>query len=199
MLQADQNQSLARVRGRSIGSLFFSVFGALWLALSLFAFGSLTHRMEVLLATFTFAFAGVALRLLRAVPRAVEVDPQRKRDGRLFGWVNAAQWVAVFVVLRVANRLHHPDAAFPLIVFIVGLHFFALPRSYRVRSNLVTGAVLILAAAVCPLLFRGDAMVGAVALCAGLTLWCSATYALGTASILLRASRNRLHRTAPMA
>ena len=184
----DQNSILARAKGRSIGTLFFSAFGGLWLAVSLYAFGLLTHMAELIVAFLTFAFIGAAVWLLRAIPRGVKPDPQREHDGRMFGLVNAAQGLALFLTFMVANHLHHPNAAFPVAVLIVGLHFFAMPRSYRLLSNLVTGAALVLAAALCPVLFQGDAMVGAVTFCAGLILWGSATWALRTAFVLLRAS-----------
>ena len=164
------NHRLAHVRERSIGSLFFSIFGGLWLFVSLLAFGLLTRSIELFLAGFMLAFVTAAVWLLRAVPREVKPEPQRERDGRMFVWVNTAQGADIFMVFKLAYRFHHGDVAFPLAVLIVGLHIFALPRSYRITSNLVTGAILVVAALLCVLLLRGDPMVGAVTMCAGLTL-----------------------------
>ena len=184
----NRNSKLATVKERTIGSLFFSVFGGLWLLVSSLAFGVLTRWVLLLLTGLTLAFIAAAVWLLQALPRGLEGDPQRERDGRMFGWVNAAQGVAIGVEFQLAYRLHHPDVAFPLAVLIVGLHIFAFPRSYRIVSNLVTATVLVVAAVLCLLLLRGDTMVGTVTLCAGLTLWCSAAWKLRTALLLFRAS-----------
>ena len=184
------SHSLAHARGRSIASLFFAIFGALWLALSAFAFGHLTVAVKLALATGALTFASFAVWLLRSLPGSSgERSDQHRGEGRRFGWVNAAQGLAIFLAFQVANNLHHPNAAFPSMAIIVGLHFFALPRSMRRGSNLVTGAIMIAAGALCPLLFQGDTMVGAVALFAGVTLWCSAAWALSTAALRLRQMR----------
>ena len=187
--------SLTRVRGRSIGGMILATFGALWLALSAYAFGHLTGAVKVALATVTLALLSVAARLLRAVPKDQGHDPQQERDGRRFGWVNAGQGVAIFVAIQIANNLHHPDASFPAVALIVGLHFFVLPQSMRHRSTLVTGTVMTASALFCPLLFHGDTMVGSVTLCAGTTLWCSAAWALATAATRYRATRKTLSMT----
>lgn len=184
-----ESYSLARVRERSIGILFFSIFGGLWLLIGFLAFGLLTHWTEFLVFALTLALIATACWLLKAVPRGFQPDPQRERDGRMFAWVNAAQGIAIFLVFQFTHYIHRPNAAFDLTVLIVGLHMFALPRSYRIASNLITGALLVLASVLCPILFRGDTMVGAVTLCAGLTLWCSAVWKLRTAVVLLRTSQ----------
>lgn len=182
------NYKLARVKERSIGSLFFSIFGGLWLFVSFLAFGLLTRWVVLLLALGMLAFIAVAVWFLQAVPNEVKPEPQRERDGSMFGVVNAVQGVAIFLDFLLANRFHHPDIAFPFAVLIVGLHIFALPRSYWIPSNLITGAILVIAAVSCMILFHGDAMVGAVTMCAGLTLWCSAVWKLKTAFHFLQTS-----------
>ena len=177
---------LARVRGRSIGSIFFSGFGAVWLLMSAFVFRHLSTAVVVALAGVTFASVSIAVWLLRTVSNHLIGDAQRESDGRRFGWVNAGQGAAIFLAIQIANNLHHPNAAFPVMALIVGLHFFVLPRSFRQRSNLVTGATITAGAVLCPLLFHGDSMVGAVTLWSGATLWCSAAWALASAIHLLR-------------
>ncbi len=178
---------LARARERSIGSLFFSVFGGLWLFVSFLAFGLLTRWVLLLLILGTLAFIAVAVWLLQAVPNGVMPEPQRARDGRMFGVVNAVQGAAIFLDFLLANRFNHPNVAFPLAVLIVGLHIFALPRSYWIPSNLITGVVLIAVALSCIIFLHGDRMVGTVTMCAGLTLWCSAVWKLTTAFRFLQA------------
>jgi hypothetical protein len=60
-----------------------------------------------------------------------------------------------------------------------------MPPLFRHRANLVTGAVMVVWAIVCPLLFHGDRMIGFVAGGAGVALWVSAVWALNTARKLL--------------
>ncbi len=184
----DETYSLAQVKERSIGALFFSIFGGLWLGINFSAFGLLTHWTALVLSALTVAFIPLASKLLKAVPRGTPPDPQRRRNGRMFARVNAAQGIAIFLVFQFAYSLHHPNAAFDLAVPIFGLHMFALPRSYRIASNLVTGAILVIASVLCPILFRGDLMVAAVTLCSGLTLWSGALWKLKAAVVLLRTS-----------
>ena len=179
---------LARVRDRSIGSLFFSIFGGLWLFVCFLAFGALSRWLVLLLISAMLAFVTVAVRFMQAVPKKVTPEPQRERDGTMFGVVNALQGVAIFLDFLLANHFHHPNIAFPIAVLIVGLHIFALPRSYWMTSNLITGGLLVAAAVCCVLFLHGDVMVGVVTLCAGLTLWCSAIWKLWTASRFLRTS-----------
>lgn len=178
--------TLAHVRERSIGSLFFSIFGGLWLFVGFLAFGLLHRWVALVLVLGMAAFLAAAVWLMRAVPSGVKPEPQRELDGGRFGLVNAVQGVAIFFDFFLANHFHHPNIAFPIAVLIVGLHMFALPRSYRTQGNLITGAILVAAAAACMAFLHGDTMVGAVTMCAGLTLWCSAVWKLRTAFQLLQ-------------
>ncbi len=90
---------------------------------------------------------------------------------------------ATFTILP---RLGRGEWIVPAIVLIVGLHFFPMPPLYRARANLVTGAALTLTAIALMLTLRGPALPAASALAAGIILWCSSAWALGTAGRLLR-------------
>lgn len=90
-------------------------------------------------------------------------------------------------------RLHHPDLICPAVVLIVGLHFFAMPPSYRSRINRTAGALFLLVFVLGLLLFQGDTMIAAEALGAGCILWCAAVAALLAAHRILRSfSSSRL-------
>ena len=184
-----ESKNLACAKGRSGGALFLAFFGECWLLLSAAAFHVVTWTVEVTLLGAVLAMVTGAVTMLRQVPRREQVDAGRR-------WVNVVQWVAILAVFEVTRRLHHPDAAFPLLALVVGLHFFALPRSFRHRSNVLTGVVLCADAVVCPLVWRGDTMVGVVTLIAGATLWIGAGWALMTAARLLRAWRQGAAATA---
>ncbi len=94
-------------------------------------------------------------------------------------------WISVFLVFQILPRLGLAELIFPAVVLIVGLHFFPVPPLFRHRANLVTGAVMVVWAILCPLLFHGDRMIGFVGAGAGVALWVSAVWALNTARKLL--------------
>ena len=115
-------------------------------------------------------------------------DPQKKRDDRAFGFVNAVTYIAVFLLFLTFPKVGLQDYILPAFVGLVGLHFFPMPPSYRHRANLVTGGVLIAWSATCVVAFRpnGDRMAAFASLGAGLTLWVSAAWALKAANKVLR-------------
>jgi hypothetical protein len=185
------NRQAARAVGRCWGALFFSVFGGAWLLLAADALGRLNIVTGGAIGAVMVLFVVAGLLIQRrgqdagndAYPAA-----QRRRSDRLFGINNAVMWIAIFLVFQITSRLGHQDLAFPLVVLLVGLHFFAMPPLYRHRANLVTGVALTLWAIVCPLLFQGDRMIAFVAAGAGVVLWASAGWALKTARQLLRSA-----------
>ena len=115
-------------------------------------------------------------------------EEEQKRNDRIFGIVNAATWISVFLVFQIFPRVGLGELIFPAVVLIVVLHFFAMPPLFRYRANLVTGAVMVVWAILYPLLFHGDRMIGFVAAGAGVALWVSAVWALKTATQLLRSA-----------
>jgi hypothetical protein len=168
--------------------MFFAVFGGAWLLLAAYAFGRLSISVAGLITVVVCLFLIAAIRLQRRGKEAGEnafPEAERRRNDRTFGIVNAVTWTAVFLVFLIFPRIGHEDLAIPAAALIVGLHFFPMPPLYRHTANLVTGACVAVWAIVCPLLFHGDSMIGFVAAGAGLMLWSSAAWALGTASRLL--------------
>ena len=175
--------------GRSFGAILFSVFGAAWITLGLYAFGRL--HVPVFLVVVSIVAIGItlALRLLARTREAAKreaIDPQRKRDDRIFAWINAAQGLAIFLLLATLPRLGHQDIAFAAAVVVVGLHFLVMPPTYRSRSNLLLGAAMTVWGLLCMVLFRGDRMIAFAATGAGLMLWAAAADALHTASSIAR-------------
>jgi hypothetical protein len=159
--------------------------------LAAYAFGRLNKLWAALIALAIALFVIQALRMQRRGTEAAKdavPEEERRRNGRLFGIVNAVQWIAVFLVFQIFPRVGYPDLAFPAVALIVGLHFFAMPPLYRHRANLVTGAGLVVWAIACPLLWSGDRMIGLAAAGSGIILWASAVSALNTAGRLLRSA-----------
>lgn len=191
-----QNRSPATLRspvhfaaGRCTGAILFSIFGAAWLALSLFAFG-LLHWPAVLLLVAVVALAILLARLLRTRMKAA-IDrepphPRQKQDDRTFGWINAAQGLALFLLFAILPRLGHQEFAVAGAVIVVGLHFLVMPPLYRSRSNFVLGVAMTVWGLLSMVIFHGDRMIAFAALGAGLMLWSIAAWALHTASTIAR-------------
>jgi len=185
---ATGNADAARAVGRCHGALFFSVFGGAWLLLAAYAFGQLSKLAACLIAAAVVLLVIPAMRLQRRGRDAGKdafPEGEQRRNDRIFGIVNAVTWIAVFLVFQILPRLGHEDLAIPVVVLIVGLHFFPMPPLYRHRANLVTGACMAAWGILCPQLFHGDRLIGFAAIGAGLALWAAAAWALKTASQLL--------------
>ena len=185
----ERKRSAAYAVARSYGALFFSCFGGCWLLLSAYAFGTLRAVQTVSISVLMLLLVGTAIYIQSREKKATigEVPTeQRKRDDRTFGIINAVQWVAIFLIFTFFPKLGLGDLTFPAVLLVVGLHFFLMPPSYRHRSNFVTGTALSIWAVICPFLFKGDRMIGFLALGAGLALLLSAAWALAFASRQLR-------------
>lgn len=159
--------------------------------LAVYAFGRLNIIRAGIIAAAMVAFVILAILLQRRGKDAGKdafPEEEKRRNDRIFFIINAVTWIAVFLAFQIFGRLGHPDLAIPAVVLIVGFHFFPMPPLYRHRANLVTGACLVVWAILCPLLFRGDAMIGFAAEGTGLILWSSAAWALETARQLLRSA-----------
>jgi hypothetical protein len=160
------NVDAARAVGRCYGALFFAFWGFRSLGVAAIAVGL------TLLVT-------PALNLRKRGKDAAKnafPEEEQKRNDRIFGIVNAVTWVSVFLVFQILPRLGLAELMFPAVVLIVGLHFFAMPPLFRHRANLVTGAVMVAWAVLCPLMFHGDRMIGFLAAGAGVALWISAVW-----------------------
>jgi len=178
----------AQAVGRCYGALFFSLFGAAWLLLGAYAFGRLTPLLAGFIAASAVALVVRALRLSRrGKDAAVDAIPQAvlSRNRRGFAIVNAVMWGAIFLLFQILPRLGLADFAIPVVVLLVGLHFFVMPPLFRHRDNLVTGACLTVWAIGCLLVFHGDRVIAFASAGAGIILWASALWGLKTASRLL--------------
>ncbi|HEV8039251.1 MAG TPA: hypothetical protein VGP62_10345 [Bryobacteraceae bacterium] len=191
MIAATGNADAARAVGRCYGALFFAFFGAAWLVLAAVARENIGAVEIVGIAAGLTLLVNQAMRRLRRGKDAAKnafPEEEQKRNDRIFGIVNAVTWVSVFLVFQIFPRVGLGELIFPAVVLIVGLHFFPMPRLFRHQANLVTGAVMVAWAIVCPLLFHGDRMIGFLAAGAGLALWVSAVWALKTATQLLKSA-----------
>jgi hypothetical protein len=178
-------QTANQLTGRAIGVVFFACFGTGWIFLGLaekqlinaVSASSTVAGMVVLLVT-----AAVLMRMAKRWPRV----PDDPAVGRVFGWVNAIQWVAVFIVAFSFARFHIDAYINSAITAIVGLHMFPLARLFRYPLHYVTGGLMVAWAVASGLLVPVAEMQGTAALGTGLILWSSAVVTLVLA---LHASR----------
>jgi hypothetical protein len=165
---------------RAIGAMFFSVFGGFWLGL--WADDQYPGFVALLLvASGTAALLAASYRVYKTHASALEAiagTPERRRSSRLFNWINASQWVVIFLVAFALSRTGNSRWILPAIILIVGLHFVPLARLLDYPPHYVTGAALILLAFVYPLAARNGPENAVGALGAGLVLWASAAWAI---------------------
>ena len=170
-------QTANQFGGRGIGSIFFAVFGAVWLALSLYALERFTFVAALAILLGLAILLLTALHLLRLAKRWPRV-PDDPAMGRAFGWINAIQWIAVAVVAITFAKLHIDAYVMSAITAIIGLHMFPLARLFHYPLHYATGAVLVAWAAASAILLPTDRMQGTAALGTGIILWLSAAVTL---------------------
>jgi hypothetical protein len=170
-------QTANQLSGRAIGSIFFICFGTGWLFLAI------TAMQQINLATVAGIMLGmvllllIAFNLLRQSKRWPRV-PDDPTTGRAFAWINAIQWLAVFVVAFSFAKLHIDAYVMCAITAIVGLHMFPLARLFRYKPHYWSGAVLVTWAAASALLVPVEHLQGISALGTGVILWMSAAITL---------------------
>lgn len=183
-----EQTSAAPAIGRSIGAIIFAIFGAVWILLGVYAFHHLTLISLTLILLAALLLAITATRLLRRAKQlGIHPSPeyQQSQTGRTFALVNALQGIAIFLDWTFIPRTRYAQFTVSIMALIVGLHFFILPKFYRRKSNLITGALITLWALLCPAFLRNDALIAWTALGAGVILWTSSASALWKARQLL--------------
>jgi hypothetical protein len=182
-----------QLRGRAIGSLFFAVFGAIWIALALYAKERLTAGNLIFVALDFAVLVGMALWLRREAKRFPTVAEDPNRD-RKFNQINGAQWVAGGIAAFLLARMHL-DAYIPCaIAAIVALHMFPLAGLFRYKMHYLTGSVMLAWAAASAIFVPAEHLQGTSALGTGIILWVSAFTTLMLAFTAAR--RNSFPRSA---
>jgi hypothetical protein len=162
---------------RPIGAMILSFFGTVWLGGACLQAWPARDAMRTAALT-AVAMTGVALflaalrrwRAARALPAAAPDPVEERRRARQFHLINAGQWIAALVAVNVLNNLGLGNWDLPAVIGIVGIHFLALAPVFREPRHYVLGAILILAALMCPLLGTGPLLAAAPAV-VGLSMW----------------------------
>lgn len=163
--------------GRAIGSIFFTLFGTIWMFLGLFASLRLSGVLITVCCGIPAALLYAAMTLFRTArrfPCAAE-DPAMKRG---FYRVNLVQWIAIVAAVLLCNFLHRAEFITSVITVIVGLHMFPLARIFRYPLHHVTGAALTLWGAAGAFVQPVEQMQSTTALGSGVILWVSAALTL---------------------
>ncbi len=175
-----KNLTANQISGRATGALFFAGFGALWIALALYAL----ERLNT--ATVAGVLLGLAILIMAALSllRAAKRWPRQPNDpaiGRAFAWINAAEWIAVAIVAVTLAKLHQDVYVMCAITAIVGLHLFPLARLFRYKLHYLSGSVLVVWALASALIIPAGELQGVSALGTGMILWLSAAATLALA------------------
>jgi hypothetical protein len=176
--------SADELTGRATGALVFAVFGAAWLSLWLAStrhLTAVTGSGVVLGALSLLLTSAWVLRRAKQeppTPRSPESQVRRRRQSRVFHWVNAGQWGALILLGWLLPRLGYKQVGIPAAVLVVGLHLFPLAQLFSYQLLYLTGGALMLWALGCLLLGQQPALQAQAAMGAGLILWASAAYAL---------------------
>lgn len=170
------------MRGRGLGLVVCSAFGAFWASSSRTEWPSafvVAGYALIALITAALMTAGVALmRRSRQRPRAIDASAaQQRRTGTFFLAIFAAEIVAMNVVAYALARHHLMQYLIPAIAIIVGLHFYPLARLFRAPSFHVTATVMTVAGIGGVVFIAGglaaDPVVAVVDIICAITLWCT--------------------------
>ncbi len=163
--------------GRAIGSIFFTLFGTIWIFLGLFAGHRLNGLLITALCCIPAALLYAAMTLFRTAQRfpLAPEDPAMKRG---FNQVNLIQWIAVIAAVLACNYLHHAEFIPSVITMIVGLHMFPLAHIFRYPLHYVIGAALTLWGVVGAFVQPVEQMQSTTALGSGVILWVSSALTL---------------------
>lgn len=174
-----------QLRGHAIGSMILAGFGGIWLGLAFYAKEMLNAAMILYIVAGLLMLLAGSAKLMRAAGKWPR-QPENPTQGRAFGWINALQWIAIFVVVKILTRLHLDAYTVSAIAGIVGLHFFQLAKLFRNRMHYLTGSAMVLWAAGTALLAPLEQMQGDAALGAGIILWVSASITLAMSLLAVR-------------
>jgi len=171
--------------GRAIGSMILAGFGGIWLGLSFYAKEMLNTATILYIAAGLLMLLAGSAKLMRSADRWPR-QPQNPVRGRAFGWINALQWIAIFIVVQILTRLHLDAYTISAVAGIVGLHFFPLAKLFKNPMHYATGSAMVAWAAATALLAPLEQMQSDAAMGAGIILWTSAAITLGMSLLAAR-------------
>ena len=165
-----------------MGALFLGAFATVWLMI--WAYRTFDRRAGAAALTGAAGMAALGwiyTRYRRHQQNAgSEPDtPEARRTARLFHIVNFGQWIVIVVVGNILANIGLSAWVLPMVMLVVGLHFFPLARLFNAPSRAVTGVALVLVAILYPFLAPNGPADPVGCLCAGAVLWASAIWSMG--------------------
>jgi len=165
-----ENQTIAEIRGIGVSAIFFSSFGTLWMVLSFHAWGILNFATGLAIAIVAALLLLSAVTLLQSAKKSSS-EAGNHATPRAIRWINVTLGVAI-AGLCFALSHAHLDAYIPsALTALVGLHKFALARTYRYKPYYVTGAVLLAWAASSTAIIPPDSLPGIASFGTGVIVW----------------------------
>ena len=173
--------------GRAVGSMVLAGFGGIWFGLSLYAKELLNAATVLYIAAGLLVLLAGSAKLMGSANRFPRL-PENPAGSRAFHWINALQWIAIFVTVTILRRLHLDAYSISAIACIVGLHFFPLAKLFRNQLHYVTGSAMVAWAAATAGFAPLEQMQGDAAMGVGVILWASAAITLGMSLLAVRRS-----------
>ena len=136
------------VRGLASSVVFLAAFGTLWAMTGIGGLRGLdVGWLSALMIVVGLALLGGGISLIYAARQianhnANANDSEEHRRNKWFRIIFATELLAIgiaFVVCRAVNRV---DMFFPVVVLIVGIHFFPLAALFRVNDYYLAGILL---------------------------------------------------------
>ena len=134
------------VRGVATGVLFLALFGALWAAMGINGLkGWEEPWLLVVVMLFGLALLLAGVSLLRASRRSpatkIEIKGGQSRS-KWFRIVFATELITIVIAMAICRAVNRFDLFYPVMMLIVGIHFFPLAHLFRVKKYHVAGALL---------------------------------------------------------
>jgi drug/metabolite transporter (DMT)-like permease len=140
------------VEGIARSVLFLVFFGALWASIGINGLNWLEEPWLAIVAMFiglALLIAGVSLSRAsrRGSTQAPTTNTQEgQRRSKWFRIVFSTELVAIVIAYVICRAVNRYDLFFPVMMLIVGIHFFPLASLFRIRRYYGTGTLLCLLA-----------------------------------------------------
>jgi len=191
------------VLGLSIGT-FWLIAASTGFSIQMLASARTNEARTVVLAVASTAVALLAISLcqiLSAVKLPDELRPPEKRKiGRVFAWIAGLEIAAIVVVSIVCYLNGHLSMLVPLVLVVVGIHFFPLAKVFGVPRYTVLGALFCTIPLVTLLVIPAEQHVGSAiarflisSLGCAAAAWLIAAFSLFEVRRLLSAGRRYTH------
>ncbi|ASR37655.1 hypothetical protein BAY61_24595 [Prauserella marina] len=137
------NRAATHVRGRAIGAQIGGVFGAVFVWINSAALTpSIRVPLLVIAGTSLVAVIALSIHSLRRRTASVTTTTGRSPFGWKYWLIVGIEAAALVGGSQVLTALGHPELGIAWVAVVVGTHFFALARVFRLARFHVLGAVI---------------------------------------------------------